>query len=310
MLENEGNELREIGVRLREARESRHLTYLEISRATKIPIASLEAIENQDVAHLPTGIYMRGFVRAYAAAVGLDAAVIDEYLAQFHTEPPEELAESEPSEGTDYGRANQFWLFVVLVLCLTVGLYATLLRTPARPAATPPPLNIAKTSGELDRVNVAAPASAFAEPAEGMRLQIHLRGACVISATADGRPVYSRLAQRGETVRVDGRDEVTLSVTDPGSCAYSIDGTSRQRRGKPDDTVTIRMAGAAAGKVITGAGLRAGAAEAAVSKPKSGARPSAPEPANPTEAASPTEPANPPEPASPTDGATPEKPPQ
>lgn len=288
--EDEGRGLQRIGIRLREARESRHLTYGDVSRVTKIPINALEAIENHDIAHLPHGIFIRGFVRTYAAEVGLDQAVVDECFAQFHTEPLPELVESPASEGIDEGRTSQLSLFVVLALAVALGLYSTLLRTPARAVAPPLPRDIAPTSGELDRADVAVPASAFAEPAEGMRLQIHLRGACVVSATTDGRAVGSRLVQPGETVRVEGRDEIVVRVTDPGACAYSIDGTSRRPRGQPDDTVIIRMGGAASENVIAGVAFRMRVSDAPVREPASDPPPSAPEPAKPTDGATPNQP--------------------
>ena len=233
--------LRNIGNRLREARESHHLTYREVSAATKIPVSTLEAIEHHDVAHLPQGIFMRGFVRTYAAEVGLDPAATDEALAQFHNEIPAEGVAQDDLVEEDEGRAKQISLLTVLMICLGFGIYITALRAPAR-SAPPPARDIVATSGKLDRVDATVPASASAEPAEGMRLQIHPRGACVVSATADGRSVVSRLVQPGETVKVEGQEELVLRITDPGACTYSIDGTSSRKRGQSEDAVIIRMA--------------------------------------------------------------------
>lgn len=60
------------GTRLREARKERRLTLDEVARRTKIPVGTLRAIDCNDVARLPRGIFFRGFVRAYAAEVGLN----------------------------------------------------------------------------------------------------------------------------------------------------------------------------------------------------------------------------------------------
>ena len=43
-----------------------------IADRTKIPVQTLEALERDDVSRLPGGIFLRSFVRAYAAEVGLD----------------------------------------------------------------------------------------------------------------------------------------------------------------------------------------------------------------------------------------------
>lgn len=72
------------GARLREARERRGVSLRQIATATKIPIGILEALERNEIARLPGGIFSRAFVRAYAVEVDLDPeALIQEFLAQF-----------------------------------------------------------------------------------------------------------------------------------------------------------------------------------------------------------------------------------
>jgi cytoskeletal protein RodZ len=65
----------EVGRQLFEARQRQNLTLVDISRTTKIPVHLLEAIERDDVDHLPLpqGFFTRAFVRAYAKEVGVDA---------------------------------------------------------------------------------------------------------------------------------------------------------------------------------------------------------------------------------------------
>lgn len=64
--------------------------------------------------------------------------------------------------------------------------------------------------------------SDFAFVSDGVQLRIHPSGTCLVSATADGRPVISRLVQPGENVLVEGHDEIVLRVGDAGACGYSI----------------------------------------------------------------------------------------
>ncbi|MEQ1911919.1 MAG: helix-turn-helix domain-containing protein [Vicinamibacterales bacterium] len=74
----------DFGARLREARERRGLSLREIADATKIAARSLEALEKNDIARLPGGIFSRAFVRAYAVHVGLDPEeTISEFMATF-----------------------------------------------------------------------------------------------------------------------------------------------------------------------------------------------------------------------------------
>ena len=69
-----------LGARLKNARESRGLSLHGVSDMTKISIPLLEALERDDYARLPGGIFSKSFVKAYSIAVGLDA---DSTVAQF-----------------------------------------------------------------------------------------------------------------------------------------------------------------------------------------------------------------------------------
>ncbi len=61
------------GSRLKQGREARHLSLGDIARVTKIPERSLERLESGRFDELPAAVFVRGFVRSYARAVGLDA---------------------------------------------------------------------------------------------------------------------------------------------------------------------------------------------------------------------------------------------
>ena len=56
----------DVGAMLREARERRGLSLRQIANSTKIAMMTLEALERNDIARLPGGIFSRSFVRAYA----------------------------------------------------------------------------------------------------------------------------------------------------------------------------------------------------------------------------------------------------
>ena len=60
---------------LRRARQRRGLTLQQIAQGTRIPLRHLSALERDEFAVLPGGMYRRAQVRAYADAVGLDRNV-------------------------------------------------------------------------------------------------------------------------------------------------------------------------------------------------------------------------------------------
>lgn len=82
-----------LGRRLRAERERRRITLESIAANTKISLGLLRALERDDVARWPTGIFRRSFVRAYASAIGLDP---DDVLQEFLTLHPEPLQMADP----------------------------------------------------------------------------------------------------------------------------------------------------------------------------------------------------------------------
>lgn len=61
-----------VGERLRRARLDAGLTLFRIGDGTKIPFWILESIERDDFSRIPGGIFIRGYLDAFARAVHLD----------------------------------------------------------------------------------------------------------------------------------------------------------------------------------------------------------------------------------------------
>ncbi len=65
-------EMELIGARLNQARTMANLALQDIADSTKISLRFLAAIENDDFSALPGRVYIFGFTRAFARAVGID----------------------------------------------------------------------------------------------------------------------------------------------------------------------------------------------------------------------------------------------
>ena len=91
------------GEMLRAARERRGLTLKQVSENTKISRSTLTALEGNDVEVLPGGLFIRAFVRAYAAEVHLDPE--DTVTALLNAFPDQRVAKR--SSG-DFSRFNSW----------------------------------------------------------------------------------------------------------------------------------------------------------------------------------------------------------
>jgi hypothetical protein len=76
----------EIGNSLREARLRQQLDFPELEQQTKIRSKYLQALEDEHFDVLPAPTYVKGFLRNYADALGLEGQLyIDEYNSRFVT---------------------------------------------------------------------------------------------------------------------------------------------------------------------------------------------------------------------------------
>jgi hypothetical protein len=74
----------EIGNSLREARLRQQLDFPELEQQTKIRSKYLRALEEENFDALPAQTYVKGFLRVYAEALGLDGQLyVDEYNSRF-----------------------------------------------------------------------------------------------------------------------------------------------------------------------------------------------------------------------------------
>ena len=106
-----------LGSYLREEREQRQMSAAELARTTRIPVRILLQLEGDDYDNLPADVFVRGFLRAYAKALGLDEGhVLARYGGRVTPEPapPSLPAVYAPEPGRRFGIAIA--LFILLIL--------------------------------------------------------------------------------------------------------------------------------------------------------------------------------------------------
>ena len=71
---------KDFGRYLQKHRTRKGISLEAVSRVTRISMTSLHQIENEDSANLPAAVFVKGFLRAYADMVGIDARPVLERL--------------------------------------------------------------------------------------------------------------------------------------------------------------------------------------------------------------------------------------
>ncbi|HEX9619291.1 MAG TPA: helix-turn-helix domain-containing protein [Polyangiaceae bacterium] len=119
--------MQSVGEYLRSERVARQMSVEEVSRATRVPMSSVERIEADQFDELPGEVFVRGFLKAYARAVGIAP---EEILARYTASrrvawvtPLPLSSPTKPARGRRFGVAIAFVLLLILfTLALSIVL--------------------------------------------------------------------------------------------------------------------------------------------------------------------------------------------
>jgi hypothetical protein len=108
-----------LGQHLRRQRERRNISTGELARVTRIPLASIDAIEGDRFDELPGEVFVRGFLRAHAQAIGLlPAEVLARYTSSRRIAFVTPLPIQTPLQAVRGGQGRRFGVAIAFVLLL------------------------------------------------------------------------------------------------------------------------------------------------------------------------------------------------
>jgi cytoskeletal protein RodZ len=115
-----------IGSFLKHQRELKQMSLAEVSRATRIPALTLESIETDRFDELPGEVFVRGFLKSYAQAVGvMPAEVLARYTSSRRTAVVTPMPIASPVQAVRKGQGRRFGVaiaFVLLLILFTLAL--------------------------------------------------------------------------------------------------------------------------------------------------------------------------------------------
>lgn len=235
-----------LGERLRRARERAGISLDELCARTKIKVSILGAIERGDYARVPSGLFVRGFLRAYAREVGLDPEeIVAAYLDEFEPEPPAPV-EDPPRSHVNLAQALPFrwplrkaWPMVVIA-GFVVAVLTTIGETP-RTAAVSDAQPVGTAGVVPPQPPPAPPPQPVAERPSTLTMDLRATRAVWVAATADGEKVVYRVLQADERVQVVAQNEIAARVGDADALEYTLNGAPGIKLGAPAEVRDIRI---------------------------------------------------------------------
>ena len=168
------------GARLKAGREEKNLAVADVAAKLKLTGRQVEALEAEDMSHLPSEVFVRGFVRNYARLVGVDA---DSLIAPVDVQAAVAGTITAPSAGVTFASygIRRWVVFPMIALGLFLFLVAMLYHWLRQGEDTLVVADPVTTSQPLPATPVPSPA---ATPSESQTLQLSPRPEMV----PDGAP--------------------------------------------------------------------------------------------------------------------------
>lgn len=173
----------DVADRLREAREARGLSAADVAAQMRVPVAYIEALDSGNIAALPEATFVRGYARAYAKLVGIDATEVVALLAPVEVKAPRQqvgisgISTKAPRRGG--GRSGfslprpgrHHYVAAAVVLAIAAGWVTWTGREPA------PDATVVAPAAEMPLPVPVAPAVGDGQSMNGLSMEVPLPGA-------------------------------------------------------------------------------------------------------------------------------------
>jgi transcriptional regulator with XRE-family HTH domain len=238
------------GERLKRERELREVSLKEITTTTRIGPRYLEALENEEWAKLPGGVFNRGFVRAIARYLGLDE---ENLLSEY------DLAHGEPSVSTPQPYDNKIprppiWVPILAVLALLAvlggliagGVYGWRRYAAHRAAKRSSTLSLPPAQTPLGTAAATPSAAVIAASnlANGLAavpldLSVSTSAATRVRIVADGVLLLDAELPAGETRHYAASKQFEVTASDSLAVLLELNGRAMPPVGSPGASGTI-----------------------------------------------------------------------
>jgi hypothetical protein len=204
----------DIGSSLREARMRQSLDFNEMEFRTKVRAKYLRALEEERFDQLPAHTYIKGFLRTYADALGMDGQLyVDEYNSRYVAGEEEHPLRTRrvPQQRRRRGQRRESRL---VLLAVTAIIIVTALVIAAWKFGGPNDPKVQGVNTLKPVVHVRALTIRATRGASFMEVRIGSR---------TGRPLYQGTLERGQIQRFGPR-RLYLSLRSPGNVVVQVDG--------------------------------------------------------------------------------------
>lgn len=249
--EQRAEKLREIGAQLWAARQERGLSLEEMVVITKISRRLLQAIEEGNLVDLPEPVYIQGFIRQYADALGFNGA---EFAKAFPVvSAPVVTAPAVPPINRSLGLLRPihlYLLYIFVIVCSVSSLSHVLNRAAisANDSESPQPETVLQpTPSPEKQPTQAQPVSdtvSSNQENQSVQIGVTLKEASWIRVVADGKTQFEGILPEGTHRVWKAQDQLTVKTDNAGSVMMSVNQQAAKQMGAPGQPEEVKIAAA------------------------------------------------------------------
>ena len=244
------------GLYLQTLRVEKGISLEEVAAETRIRAEILRSIEAEDHANLPDDVFVKGFLRSFATAIGADP---DEVLRRFDIRRKVQMP-AQVLPGVKPPRQRSFWLTFLWVAVLMAGLVGgtflvyELVRQrgmETTPQAPPAPVKETTTPVETPPAPVAVvPETSAEEVAEEEQeaeqtsryvLEIACDEDTWLKIIVDDAPAEEYTLKPGDTLRLTANHTYNLLIGNAGGVSVQLDGQPVPVSGESGQVVNLQL---------------------------------------------------------------------
>jgi cytoskeletal protein RodZ len=245
MEEQRAEKLTQMGAQLKATREQYGFSLEQVVTYTKIPQRLVKAIEEANLDDLPEPVYIQGYIKQYADALGYKGT---EFASTFPV-------------GTNKVVLNPVWknpsfaqlrpihlylLYVFLIVGSVTGLSNWLNGATMISSETQPPVKSDTLASNLkptpSKPESLTQTNSFTQEKKEVKVGVTLKESSWIQVIADGRTTFEGTLEQGSKRTWTAQKELTVKAGNAGGVLVSVNQQEAKKMGKPGEVEQLRVA--------------------------------------------------------------------
>ena len=241
--------LKELGYQLQQFRQKQRISLETVAKKTLIPVRLLAAIETGKIEQLPEPVYVQGFIRRYADAIGIDGVELaNAFPAQTDLRAPK--ATWRGTVQAQLRPLHLYLIYMVLVIGAVSGLSYLLNRSstpqltglPVVPQPTVQPNAVspigAPNGPPIAQPNVPLPAKLPSQTTaslaqKSVRVGLTMTSQSWVRIVVDGKTDFEGVLPEGTQRAWEANKQLILRAGNAGGIMVSLNDGTAKRLGEP-----------------------------------------------------------------------------